>query len=273
MGFTKQNTKQQHIFKVEEQINHKYVVIKDKIKQQPNKPNLYFLSHSLGGFVTQRTIKKLLEDEELKDKFEIKFNRMITPTTNDIAGSESGTKMVRLNNSKLPIVGMAMTFSSLCSYIPESVQRYILTHHWTAPKQVIEEGSDHENVGLEHSLQTTMELINTPSLVNQALNMARDELDAISKLDEVNDWIYVDNQYSFKNWCFFAQLDHWVSNETRDHLISKYGQLNPKRNRFEICENVENPIKHAFVLNQSKEFAEITIDRIKQAENCWVKSG
>ncbi|CAD1810590.1 hypothetical protein FOB58_001632 [Candida parapsilosis] len=273
LGFTKQNTKQQHIFKVEEQINHKYVVIKDKIKQQPNKPNLYFLSHSLGGFVTQRTIKKLLEDEELKDKFEIKFNGMITPTTNDIAGSESGTKMVRLNNSKLPIVGMAMTFSSLCSYIPESVQRYILTHHWTAPKQVIEEGSDHENVGLEHSLQTTMELINTPSLVNQALNMARDELDAISKSDEVNDWIYVDNQYSFKNWCFFAQSDHWVSNETRDHLISKYGQSNPKRNRFEICENVENPIKHAFVLNQSKEFAEITIDRIKQAENCWVKSG
>lgn len=272
LGFGKlQSTKQQHIYAVEEQINHKYEVIKHKIEQQSIKPNLYFLAHSLGGFITQRTIKKLLEDNDLKDKFEVKFNGMITPTTNDIAGSESGTKLTKLINAKIPIVGLAMTFGSLCSYIPETAQRYILTHHWTPPKQVIEEGSNHENVGLENSLEATLELINSPSAINQALNMAKDEMQVITDLDEVNDWMYTNNQYSFKNWCFFAQQDHWVSNETRDYLISKYGNLNPKRNKFEICENVENPIKHAFVLNQSKEFAEITIDRIKQAENCWVK--
>ncbi|KAG5421004.1 hypothetical protein I9W82_000094 [Candida metapsilosis] len=266
LGFNKlASTKQQHIYTVDEQIEHKYKVIKHKIEQQSTKPNLYFLSHSLGGFITQRTIKKLLEDDGLKDKFEVKFNGMITPTINNIAESESGTKFTKLINAKIPIVGLVMTLGSMCSYIPESAQRYILTHHWAPPKQVIEEGSNHENVGLEHSIETTLELINSPSAINQSLNMAKDEMKVITTSDEVNDWMFINNQYSFKNWCFFAQQDHWVSNKTRDYLISKYGNVNSKRNKFEICENVENPIKHAFVLNQSKEFAEITISRIKQS--------
>ncbi|KAI5948854.1 hypothetical protein KGF57_005252 [Candida theae] len=270
LGFGKsESTKQQHIYTVEEQINHKYQVIKNKIEQQSIKPNLYFLAHSLGGFITQRTVKRLLEDDDLSGKFEVKFVGLITPTTNDIAGSESGTKFTKLINARIPVVGLAMTFGTMCSYIPESAQRYILTRHWAPPKEVIEEGSNHENVGLQHSLETTLELINSPSAINQALNMAKDEMKVITNSDDVNDWMYVNNRFAFKNWCFFAQQDHWVSNKTRNYLISKYGNVDPRRNKFEICENVENPIKHAFVLNQSKEFADITINRIKQAEKCW----
>ncbi|KAI5967698.1 hypothetical protein CANMA_002878 [Candida margitis] len=273
LGFNKlPTTKQQHIYTVEEQINHNYLVIKHKIEQQqqqPTKPSFYFLSHSLGGFITQRTIKKLLEDDDLKGKFQVKFNGMITPTISNIAGSESGTKFTKMINARIPVVGIAMTFGTVFSYIPESAQRYLLKRQWTVPKQVIEEGANHENVGLENSLETTVELINSPSAINQALNMAKDEMNVITTSDEINDWLFTSGSDTFQNWCFFAQQDHWVSNQTRDHLITKYGNVDPGRNKFEICQNVENPIKHAFVLNQSKEFAEITINRICKAMKRW----
>ncbi|KAI5963687.1 uncharacterized protein KGF55_002567 [Candida pseudojiufengensis] len=266
LGFLAQNVKKdskgnQIIYSVDDQINHKFEIIKkiinDRYSISSNKSNIFLLSHSLGGFITERVILKLLQDDSLSNKFNIKFNGMITPTVNNIAQSESGTALTKLINWNVPFVGIAMSLSLILNYIPTSVLKYILTNNWKPPKEII--SKNHHNIGLEHSLEATIQFISSPSSLNQCLNMAKDEMKVINDSDLVNDEIF--NNKNFFTWCFFAQNDHWVTHNTRNHLISKYStSVNTK---LEICENLNYPIKHAFVLNQSKEFADITVDRMK----------
>ncbi|KAI5951159.1 hypothetical protein KGF54_004233 [Candida jiufengensis] len=246
----------QVIYSVDDQVTHKFNIIKKILKENSQPVNLFFLSHSLGSFITERVILKLQQDESLHSH-KIKFNGMITPTVYDIANSESGTILTRMISWNIPFVGLAMTLSLVLNYIPQPVVKYILTNNWKPPKQVITK--DHHNLGLENSLEATIDFINSPCSINQCLNMAKDEMIVVDKSNTVNDELFFNS--GVYNWCFFAQSDHWVSTKTRDFLISRYSDSG--KNLMEICKNLNNPIKHAFVLNQSKEFADITIDRLK----------
>ncbi|KAI3403801.2 hypothetical protein KGF56_003436 [Candida oxycetoniae] len=278
LGFVKESTQQsQRTYSVQEQIDHKYTIIKQIVTQhkqvEPSSrskpPSLYFLSHSLGSFIIQRTILKLFQDEELAGRFEIKFNGMITPTIYDIAGSESGSKFVKMMQWGLPFVGVAATLSMLASYIPIGIQEWILNWHFRDIKEdtIVDTGIG-TNYGLDNSINATIQFINSPIAIKQCLCMAKDEMEVIDKSDLVNDWFFSNSnkQARFKNWIFFAQNDHWVSQDTRNYLLGKYkvGQDNTGPNFFEICQNRERPIMHAFCINQSEEFANITIDRLKK---------
>ncbi|EDK42078.1 hypothetical protein LELG_00256 [Lodderomyces elongisporus NRRL YB-4239] len=347
---SKHSTTSAKVYNVDEQIHHMHQVLKQIIlnhwkKDQDRPPRLFFLSHSLGAFITQRIIIKLFEDNELAStKFKVQFNGMITPTIYDIAGSESGTSFTKMMNWKIPIVGTALVLSSILSFVPLWVQRKILTNHFQAPHKndVLADTGPGENYGLENLVEATIELVNSGQAINQCLSMAKDEMKVIDNLDAINDWIFLDQQkqteeteeiggqkrkkernckeinnteavfsemrnrgsntkIGFKNWVFFAQNDHWVSNITRNYLLGRYqneqrvgvnGGDNSEQteceaetavqakvkidennkkdnyaklgNLFEVCENIKRPIKHAFCINQSQEFAEITVDRIKK---------
>ncbi|CAK9436274.1 uncharacterized protein LODBEIA_P08320 [Lodderomyces beijingensis] len=272
------NNEPQTIYGVEKQIEHKYLIIKKIIEQYHHSgefgtsgPNLYFLSHSLGSYVTQRTILRLLQDEHLTDKFQIRFNGMITPTIYDIASSDSGTAFIRLMQWRVPVVATALTISSLLAFIPTSVQKWILNNHFKDPhSDLLLDNGPGQNYALDYAVQTTFELLNNPTAINQSLHMAKEEMSVIDKSDVVNDWCFTEPQVPFKNWIFFAQSDHWVSDGTRDVLLGKYDNSGEdvvgeggKKNLFEICQNTKKPIKHAFCINQTEEFAEITVDRMK----------
>ncbi|CQB90155.1 Uncharacterised conserved protein (DUF2305) [Chlamydia trachomatis] len=102
-------------------------------------------------------------------------------------------------------------------------------------------------------------------MVNQALEMAKEEMLIIDTQDDINDWYFNHSNKGIKNWLFFARNDHWVANETREYLIDKYG--NSDNTLCEVCDDETNPISHSFCVAQSDQFAKITVARIKEICN------
>lgn len=261
-------------FDLKFQIDHKYRILREFILDKYSKNNkvvhLYVLSHSMGSFVFQRSLQKLLQDETLAGKFEVRFTGFITPTILDIANSSLGKKTTRAMQFNFPIFAIAYILRALILFIfAEHQIKKLLGRH------LAKEQSNQDILGLENSVVGSYKILESKSVITQALTMAQEEMHEIGLDETVNDW-YFDKALDFKKWVFFAQDDHWVGNHTREHLIKKYGSNNGDDNKndnvlIEVCRDLDNPIAHSFCVCQSKEFAEISVDRI--VELCGLKKG
>ncbi|CAI5756037.1 unnamed protein product [Candida verbasci] len=255
-------------YDVKYQINHKVQILKNLIIEKNQvgiTPEFFFLSHSVGSYVIQRTIKLLYEDSSINEKFKIIFSGFITPTIYDIKSSSSGIKLSKMMSYHIPIIYLALIFKFLVNLLlPDNLIRKILHYQLiTTKSNLIADVEPGTNLGFENSVDGGYNLIKHSNIINQALTMAQEEMTVIDKKEEINDWYFQNTK--FVKWCFFANEDHWVSESSRSHLYSKYKDgINVE---FEICKNEAQPISHSFCVTQSKEFAEITIDRINKYTN------
>lgn len=261
-GFIKSKNNKK-IYDLEFQINHKYDILKQLIlskNEQGIVPNFYFLHHSMGSFVYQRSFQKLYQDKSLKDGFNVKFSGFITPTITDIASSSNGKKLTTLMNWRIPIIQIALFFSFIVGLLPDFIIRTLIKYHLITSKIG---NKQIDNNSCENSIEGVYKILESSTVINQALSMAQEEMRYIGLDIDINDWYFKNSdKLGIKNWLFFAKNDHWVHDETRDFLIDRYHD--DKFTICEICNDLENPISHSFCVTQSEEFAKITINRIKQ---------
>ncbi|RLV95218.1 Uncharacterized protein JA1_001299 [Spathaspora sp. JA1] len=245
------------------QVNHKYNIIKkfilDKYNGEGKKTNLYALSHSMGCYVYQRTLRKLVHDKELDGKFTGKFTGLITPTILDIANSPMGSKMTLAINWNIPFIWFMLLICTLLNlfFSDDILQKVVTMRLIPRHKRKVP--------GVENSIIGGFKLIKSKEIINQCLTLAVEEMTAINLESEINDWYF--HSINDKKWVFFASKDRWVGQKTREFLIQQYGNVSDSK--FEICCNESDPIEHNFCVIQSTEFAEITVKRIK--ELCEIK--
>lgn len=244
------------------QIQHKIDVIKDFVlREKTNKPTeLYFLCHSLGAFIAQRTIKGLLEDKEVAGNITIKFVGLLCPTVYDIAGSASGQKFVKMARFFDIVKFVVFLRALLTLLLPGSIIRYIIKSMVIAPPALVTEeaSKNHQN-----AITATHAILKSKRIVQQALEMTKDEMRLIDTDTALNDWFFqtAPSEYGFKVWSFFAILDHWVSDDTRAKLLARYHDQANKNVVFDIGNDTNTEsvaISHSFCVDKSVEFAEIT---------------
>ncbi|RCK62568.1 hypothetical protein Cantr_09084 [Candida viswanathii] len=245
------------------QIEHKYEIVKQLVLSKNERkivPNLYFLHHSMGSFVYQRALQKMYADKTLHGAFNVRFSGFITPTITDIAASPNGQKLTTLMRWNVPVVQIAVLLSFVLGLLPDFVLRALIKYHLITRKvgDTAIDSSSYEN-----SIEGVYKLLQSETIINQALTMAQEEMRHIALDIDVNDWYFKNSdKLGIKNWMFFAKNDHWVHDETRDFLIDRYHD--DKVTVCEVCKDTENPITHSFCVTQSEQFAGITIDRIKK---------
>lgn len=249
---------EREFFDLEYQINHKYHILKEKILA--GHTEVYFLCHSVGGYITQRVIKRLLADENVKSMVKIRFVGLICPTIVDIAKSNSGIAFVRLF-SLLPVVTAALWFLKLLNWIlPDSAARFLIRHLIIA-RPVLEDPKLTES--WNNSVDATFKIYQSPRIVHQALTLAKEELLVIHRDDVLNDWFFKElpDAHGTILWSFFAHEDYWVHDNTRDYILARYHNHRDSRVYFEVgsaTNEHSHAITHSFCIDQSVEFAQIT---------------
>lgn len=248
----------QTYYDMEYQIRHKCEILKKYILE--GHEELYFLSHSVGGYITQRVVTRLLADSDVGGLVKIKFIGLICPTIVDIAKSQSGVIFTRMFNI-LPLVHTAVVLVAILQYIlPESWARYIIRNYIIAKPQLT---CDRLTESWNNSIEATFKIFKSRRIVKQALSFAKEELNTIHRDDKVNDHFFneLPAQHGIKVWCFFAAKDYWVHDNSRDYILSRYHDLENEWVRFEIGDTdseSQKAITHSFCIDQSVEFAEIT---------------
>lgn len=245
-------------YNLDYQVNHKYHILREKILA--GHTEVYFLCHSVGGYITQRVIKRLLEDDAVKKVIKIRFVGLICPTIVDIAKSNSGVAFMRLFKM-LPIVTAALSFLKLLNWIlTESLARFII-RKFIISRPVLSDPKLIES--WKNSVDATFKIYQSPRIVFQALTLAKEELSTIHRDDALNDWFFKELSQSHGTiiWSFFAHEDYWVHNNTRDYILARYHDHDSPHVFFEIgsATNAQNhAITHSFCIDQSVEFAQIT---------------
>ncbi|KAG2733485.1 hypothetical protein G9P44_003010 [Scheffersomyces stipitis] len=259
------NSEKFKFYDLEYQIKHKFDIISEFITQKLddgyNNVELYFLSHSVGSYVHQRVIRMLLQEKELHGKFSIKFTGLICPTIVDIAQSDNGQFFTKLF-SLLPIISISLWVAWLLNTIlPEAMAKSIIA------KRFVEKPKSNDTDSVEswqNSVTGAYKLYSSQRLIEQALNLARQEMLVITRDDIINDWFF--QQLSeIKIWTFFAEKDHWVHNSSRDYTLRKYHDLTNNNLLFEVGSS-EDAITHSFCVNQSVEFSKLTIKAIRSLD-------
>ena len=248
----------QPYFNLEYQINHKYEILRKQILR--GHTELYILCHSMGAYVTQRVVKMLLNDEEVSKVVKIKFIGLICPTIVDIAKSRSGVAFSRLFNY-LPLVTVAVWFISLLHFILPDLTAELIIRKFVISHPVLRDSKLMES--RHNSIEATLKIYKSKRIVRQALNLAEEELLVIHRDDTLNDWFFRDlpETHGTVIWSFFAYKDHWVHDNTRDYILTRYHGPKSALVHFEVGNtNNENcpAITHSFCIDQSVEFAEIT---------------
>ncbi|KAF6067029.1 hypothetical protein FOB64_004468 [Candida albicans] len=197
----------------------------------------------MGSFVYQRTIRKLYHDENLNGKFNIKFSGFVTPTIHNISASSSGRVLSGLMQRNVPIVSIVLVFRFFVSLIPALILRKLLHYHLLGNKT---------GDGFENSVEGAYKIVKSGTVVNQALEMAKEEMLIIDTQDDINDWYFNHSNKGIKNWLFFARNDHWVANETREYLIDKYGNSDNT-----LCENTSSFIRWRVIFSAIRYFGSL----------------
>lgn len=240
------------------QVNHKVKIITDIVNSKKGKVNLHIFAHSVGSYITQRVVKQLLEHE----KINIKFIGLICPTVINIRESSSGQRLVSLL-SYLPLVTLAVIFSwTLNLLLPQLVAKYLFRNHiFSRPK--LED--DASTQALEHSIDASYKLIKSTRIVRQALTMAIEEMEMILNDDELNDWFFKDltENHGIKIWGYFALNDHWVHDNTRSYIFTRYHDPSNHNLSFQLGD-VDDGITHSFCVDQSVEFSKITLNTLER---------
>lgn len=232
------------------QIDHKYKIIKDLVDEESN---IHFLGHSMGTFVMQKLIKKLIDDD-----LKVKFIGLICPTIVNLKDSDSGKKFQKLYRW-LPIIKLGLLFSWFLSLFSENFIKYLFGSIIFDEPKVRDSKSEQS---LKNSIDASFKLVTTPRIVRQALTLVVDELDMILQDDELNDWFFGLSKEGIKIWTYFAFKDHWIHDNTRDYILSRYFDEKNSNLLFELGDI--DGITHSFCVNQSVEFAEITLNTMSQ---------
>lgn len=250
-------------FDLEYQVNHKCRIIKQHVLA--GHTNLSFLCHSVGGYITQRVVARLLEDDDVKHKITISFVGLICPTIVDIAKLDSGVFFTKLF-TYLPLIQLAVWFLTfLQTVLPDSLVRKIIAKFIVARP-------DSKDVKLmeswENALNATFKIYKSKRIARQALTLAREELQVIHRDDVINDWFFdhLPKTRKTRVWCFFAESDYWVHDNTRDYILGRYHDQENKYVRFQVGEpsnEHSQAITHAFCIDQSVEFAKITCEALR----------
>ncbi|GEQ70258.1 hypothetical protein JCM33374_g3934 [Metschnikowia sp. JCM 33374] len=250
-------------YNLDYQVAHKCRIIKEHIMAGNSK--LVFLCHSVGGYITQRVISRLLSDEDVKDVIEIEFVGLVCPTIVDIAKSDSGVLFTKLF-TYLPIIQMAVCFLTMLQWIlPDSLARTIISKFIIA-RPVTDDEKSMES--WKNAIDATFKIYKSKRIARQALTLAREELQVIHRDDGMNDWFFeeIPKTHNIQIWCFFAESDYWVHDNTRDYILSRYHDQKNKLVSFEIGESSTEhtrAITHSFCIDQSVEFAKITCQALR----------
>lgn len=251
-------TGERTFYDIEYQIDHKVKILKLEILQ--GHAEISILCHSMGGYIVQRMVRRLLKDPEVKDVVRFRFLGLICPTIVDIAKSLSGVYFSRLF-SLLPLVQVSLLLLGFLQFVlPESVARMIIRKFIIA-RPALQDARLKQS--WKNSLDATYKIFESKRIVYQALEMAKGELEEIHRDDDFNDWFFVDlpQQHGTKIWSFFAIKDYWVHDNTRDYILARYHDLENELVHFEIGDTDNGDVRaisHSFCIDQSVEFAAIT---------------
>lgn len=257
------------------QINHKVEIIEEFVNEKwakngagTGKIELFFLCHSVGAFISQRVIKRLLELPDISKKISIKFVGLICPTILDIKISSSGKIFTRLF-WLLPLIKVVLFWTRFLKWIltPQRIKGIIRYH--LSKKKVASRREDSDAVSnMENSIIATYNLVLSQRIIRQALTLAEEEMEEISQHKSINDFFFktlTNSENRVKIWSFFADNDYWVHDNTRDSILSQYTDLDNKNLNFQLGEKAG--ITHSFCVDQNKEFALITINALDKFFN------
>ncbi|CDK27231.1 unnamed protein product [Kuraishia capsulata CBS 1993] len=231
------------LYPLSKQISHKLEVLrKEAFDGSGSKRQLLVMGHSVGSWILQRVILGVLDDSDLNSSYEVAFAGLITPTITDIAKSSNGRILKGLSEriSRLPKLVGHLSF--LISCLPSSVLEYLVGLKLGAASS--------------GSLAATCKLVTSPSIVEQALSLASEEMRVIGADQSVNERFF---GCKFEKWAYFAAADHWVADETRGLLMELYSE------NVDTELGAKGGITHSFCVSESKEFAEITISALEKA--------
>lgn len=258
------NTGDQTYYDLDYQVAHKVNILKEQILN--GHTDLYFLCHSVGGYITQRVIRRLLKDKEVKDLVNVRFIGLICPTIVDIAKSQSGIYFTRLF-SLLPLVQVCVLLITVLQWILPAAWARSIIRKFIIARPRLTDGKLKES--WENSLDATFKIYLSKRIIRQTLTLAKEELEVIHRDDEYNDWFFLDlpQSHGTKIWSFFAILDYWVHDNTRDYILSRYHDLENELVHFQVGDLDNDEVKaitHSFCIDQSVEFAEITSNVLSQ---------
>lgn len=247
-------------YNLEFQIEHKIDILKYFILNDNRHTELYFLSHSVGSYVNQRVVHRLINNSELQNKMDIKFLGLICPTIIDIGRSNSGQIITKMF-AYLPIIQIAVYLSVLInSVFPESFVKFIV-------KNVVIDNpsstSAESQESIENSTIGALNIFKSKNIIKQALNLAKEEMKTILKDDEFNDWFFkgLPSKCDIRIWAYFAHADHWIHDTTKDYILARYHSDSNKKLSFQIGD-IEDSITHSFCVNESIEFSQITSEKL-----------
>lgn len=246
------------------QINHKFDIIKLMILEKNKKDNkqvdLYFMSHSFGSYLIPRVIEKLIKDKEIENRFTIKLAGLICPTLIDIEDSQSGLYFTWLFSWIPFLVPITVALSSLLKLIfSEATLRRIIGNK-VVQKPVEQDEKSIE--GWENSVTGCYNLFRSNNIIRHSLMLCQKELELIKPDEETYDWFFekFPVQYDCQIWTFYADFDYWIHDTSRDHFLERYaGELKNKNLWFTVD---DTGITHSFCVNQSVEFAKITVEKL-----------
>lgn len=244
------------------QVRHKCSIIKKHIQQGHTRLN--FLCHSVGGYVTQRVVSNLLEDADVSEKINIDFIGLICPTIVDIAKSDSGVFFTKLF-TYLPLIQLAVwVLTMLQLVLLDSLARKIIEKLIIARPKL---KNDRLTEAWQNAIMATFKIYKSKRIAQQALTLAREELQVIHRDDRMNDWFFKELPITHKTrlWCFFAESDYWVHDNTRDYILSRYHDQEDPHVQFQIGEPSDgqtHAITHSFCIDQSVEFSNITCEAL-----------
>ncbi|CAN3366981.1 lipid droplet-associated triacylglycerol lipase [Diutina catenulata] len=247
-----------HYFDLQYQINHKYEIIRKHILDTyvDTPVDVWIMCHSMGGYIAQRTIAELSKDPRLQGKYSLKFVGLICPTIENLYLSDSGKKFTAFF-TWLPVVTIMVFLVRVLNFFVSNTRKMaiIQNRYLESPEDCSKEAKQ----SLHNSVVAINDLVSSESIVRQALLMTEDELETIRKEDDINDWFFT--KLDTKIWAFFADVDHWVANSSRDRLTRKYHA--PESGVIFDVGSRDHGIKHAFCVHQSVEFAEITLAQLE----------
>lgn len=248
-------------YDIDFQINHKIDILKYFILKENRHTDLYFLSHSVGSYVTQRVVHRLMNNEQLQNKMDIKFLGLICPTIIDIGKSKSGQILMKMF-AYLPIIRIAVYFSIFFNFfLPETFVKAIV-------KNVVidkpSSTSQEEQKSIENSTIGALKIVKSKNIIQQALNLAKEEMKTILKDDDFNDWFFKDlpSKYDIRIWAYFAHSDHWIHDNTKDYILTRYHNDGNRNLSFQMGD-LEDSITHSFCVNESIEFSWITSEKLQ----------
>lgn len=257
--YVNEGCKKYPIYNLDFQVTHKVNIINEIVDEKRcDRVNLHIFAHSVGCYITQRVVKQLLKNP----KINLKFIGLICPTVINIRESTSGQKLIFLQ-SYIPVVTLAVIVSwVLTTILPELIIKYIF-RNWIFSSPKID--NQQSNEALENSVNASYKLIRSTRIVKQALTMAIEEMDMILNDDELNDWFFqtLTRDHGVKIWGYFALNDHWVHDNTRAYIFSRYHDESNHNLSFQLGD-VDDGITHSFCVDQSVEFSEITLKMLQR---------